>query len=200
MPKAKKQDRGEFTIEQVSLNAMASVLGVAQNTILEWRDDGAPLILMPCLWILWAIQHRTPTAVKQGWMRWCTKLGIAAPDDDDTDEKGEPKAKLPGKCAYDGRVSKPVSYADALQREKVIGELMGNDIKRREAELVRKNLWTREQVEQRDRAYDEVVIDHITTVQALIQEVVPPEKRPAAQAKAKAWIAETRKKIAEAAR
>ena len=112
-------------------------------------------------------------------------------------KRGRP-VKLPGKCSYDRIVGRPLSYQDAVQREKAIAAEMDNEKLREEAEIRRKKLYTAEQVEKRDEAMDEIILSQFVELVQFVGSLVPPEQGTAARAKAQAWVDQARQRIAAA--
>lgn len=103
---------------------------------------------------------------------------------------------LPGHCSYDRVVCRPVTYQDAVQREKAIAEELANEERKEQAEIRRGKLYTRDQVAERERTRDEVILGRLSGLSDFVASLVPIDQREAARAKANAWIAETREAVA----
>jgi len=126
----------------------------------------------------------------------------AKPPAVDLDSDGDALYRLPADrpatlADYSKILGRPVSWTDAKKREEVAGEILANEVKADEARIRRGKLFTRDQVAERDRAQDARVLEHLTTIYELLQTVVTPDKRGAAQDAAKAWIADIRTKLAQ---
>lgn len=123
---------------------------------------------------------------------------VSPPGDSDLDRPDDAESDLPGLCAYDAVVGRPVTYQDAVQREKAIAAELENEQLREAAEIRRKNLFTREQVEARDESIDTIVLSHFEQLVGFVGTLVPPEQGAALRDKAMAWVAGVKDRIGDA--
>lgn len=96
---------------------------------------------------------------------------------------------------YDRVVGKPETWQDAKARESLIGELLSNEKLRHDLAVHRGRLLTREQVAERDRQYDEMVLASLGKIPDAMAEQVDPERRNEARARGRELIAEIRRAI-----
>ena len=183
----------EGAVDQVStLRKLGKALGVIDDTLTQWRRRGMPAgppysITATYVWA--RSQGLKPKLPADGRLAALCKAGV--PDAD------EPVGDLPGHSAYDRLLvrAKPRTYADALQREKVIGEEIANKTRLADLEKTLGKLFTEEQVMKREADFDQMLMIEIGRVTEFAMSLVATPARDDALEKAKAFLAELRVKI-----
>jgi hypothetical protein len=106
---------------------------------------------------------------------------------------------------HDRRLGLPVSWGDSIKRQQVIGEQLANEEKRIiidgrriEADKIRAKLFTREQVEDRERQHSEIIFQQFSKMAEFVASLVPAEMKEDARKKAKSFVSEVREAVANA--
>ena len=108
-------------------------------------------------------------------------------------------AMLPGANPYDAvvlRAKGKFTYLDGKTREQVNGEVLANEKLALIIEQTRKELFTREQVDEMDAAKDAIVLRHLETVAQFAASLVAPDKALEAQRSAAEWLRKVRQGVA----
>lgn len=92
---------------------------------------------------------------------------------------------------YDKQLGLPENWQDAVKREALVAELLANETKRGA-------LMTREQVAERERAYDDLVMGALAAIPERMAELVPADVRNEARRIGRELIAEIRRGVAAA--
>ena len=191
----KVTDRVAGALDQVpTLRKLGKALGVIDDTLTQWRRRGMPAgppysITATYVWARAnGLKPRLPADAKLAAL---CKAGIA--------DVGEPVGDLPGHSAYDQllRDAKPRTYADALGREKLIGEEIANKTKLADLEKALGKLFTEDQVLKREEDFDQLLMIEIGRVTEFAMSLVASAQRDDALEKAKAFLAELRIKISD---
>lgn len=120
---------------------------------------------------------------------------VSPPGDSDLDRPDTGDSDLPGLCAYDAVVGRPVTYQDAVQREKAIAAELENVKLREDAEIRRGTLLTLEKVEEIQERDDTIILGHLDSFVQFVGSMMPPERITEARSKAAGWLDEIRAKI-----
>lgn len=108
-----------------------------------------------------------------------------------------PKDKPATLQDYDRLLGRPVSWTDAIKREQVQGEIIANEERADEARQRRGKLFTREQVEAREREYDEIVMAALSRLPEFASSLVTADQKEDARKKGRALISEIRTAVAD---
>ncbi len=98
---------------------------------------------------------------------------------------------------YDELIGRPIGWVDAIKREQVQGEILANERLVEEAKQRRGKLFTREQVEEREREHDEIVMAALARLPEFASGLVSAELKDDARKKGRALISEIRSAVAD---
>ena len=114
--------------------------------------------------------------------------------------RGLPTNKPATLADYDRVLGRPTSWNAAKKREEVQGEILANEARNDERQVARGKRFTREQIEARDQRFEEAIVKGLAELPDLAASLVTPDKKDAARARLKDWVAAFRHQLAEAIR
>lgn len=195
-----------------TLKELAKAFRRSDDTMTEWRRRGwiaGPPFLIVDTYIRALNGMRSnpstagtlpPLPRDPALAKLCREAGVSRELDNDEDPEPDEKDVdgLPHATVYDQFIrAGKINYSSAIKREELHKQLLDNEAKKTENDIISGKLLTKEAVDKREAEYDKLMLEQLSRINGFAVSLVPPEQEDAARQKAKAFIDEIRQAVAD---
>jgi hypothetical protein len=145
---------------------------------------------------------RDPTTPQEpdieAWKAWMVANGKGITRKDWATNYVRPDGlELPGTCSYDAAMGKQYPALEAIRREQIREQELKNELLRIEVEQTKKEMFSKEDVEERDDLLNQAIVVEAEKVQRLIDGIdgVTPDIRKVFAERFKSWRTEMAKAL-----